>query len=44
MSGMSVSGKCLRCSVLNMADKGADPTKDFNFAKNYLLMERDGEN
>ena len=37
-------GQPLRCSVFNMADEGAEPTKDFNFAKkNYLLMEQEGK-
>ena len=37
--GMSVSGKCFRCSVFSMPDAGTKPTKNFNFAKNYRLMD-----
>ena len=39
LSGMSVSGKCSRCSVFGMPDAGTKPTKNFNFAKNYRLMD-----
>ena len=30
-------------NVLDMADKGTEPTKDFSFKKNHLQIEREGE-
>ena len=39
LSAMSVSGKCFRRRVFNMADCDTEGTKDLNFAKNYPPME-----
>ena len=40
---MSVSRKCFRCILFSMPDEGTELTKNLNFARNYPLMEREGE-
>ena len=40
---MLVDGNWFKCSLFDMADEGTEPTKDLNFAKNYPLMEGEGE-